>query len=271
MYLGIDVGGTKTLIAAFDERGKITFEKKIHTPQNYSSFLDQLSIEVNFLETDKFKALCIGLPSSVIDRNNAEAKEFVNLAWHNVKIVQDLSRTFKCPIYFENDAKLAGYYEAIELGKKYDRVLYITISTGIGYALIEKEKINTDIGDPGGSDIYIERDGKMITWENAVSGKAIVERFGKQAEDINDETTWKVISKEITKGLIELIAILEPDVVVFGGSVGEHFHKYSEYLRSDLNKYKLPSVKIPDLIKAKEAQNAVILGCYYYCRKNPNG
>ena len=271
MYLGIDVGGTKTLIAAFDERGKITFEKTFHTPQSYSAFLDQLSFEVSPLEVDKFKSVCVGLPASVIDRDNSEAKIFTNLAWHNIKIAHDLRRIFPCPIYFENDAKLAGYYEAIELGKKYDRVLYVTISTGIGYSLIVKEEINTEIGDPGGSDIYIERDGKLITWENATSGKAIVEKYGKKAEDINDEATWQLISKDINKGLLELIAILEPDAVVFGGSVGEYFHKYSEYLRSDLNRYKLPSLKLPDLIKAKEAEKAVVFGCYYYCKRNPNG
>ena len=195
MYLGIDVGGTKTLVAAFDERGKITFEKNFHTPQSYSAFLDQLNFEISPLEVDKLKAVCVGLPSSVIDRNNSEAKTFTNLAWHNIRITHDLRRIFPCPIYFENDAKLAGYYEAIELGKKYDRVLYVTISTGIGYSLIVKEEINTDIGDPGGSDIYIESDGKMITWENATSGKAIVEKYGKKAEDINDEMTWKLISR----------------------------------------------------------------------------
>lgn len=271
MYLGIDVGGTKTLVAAFDERGKITFEKKFQTPQNYSTFLDLLGFEIAPLELDKIKAVCIGLPASVIDRSNEEAKKFTNLAWQNVKITQDLKRLFSCPIYFENDAKLAGYYEAIELGKQYDRVLYVTISTGIGYALIEKENINTSIGDPGGSDLFIERDGKMITWENAVSGRAIVERYGKKAEDIDDVATWKLISKDINKGLMELTAILEPDVVVFGGAVGEYFHKYSDYLRADLNRYKIPSLKLPDIIKGKNAEKAVVMGCYYYTIRNSNG
>ncbi len=266
MYLGIDVGGTKTLLSVFDERGKVIFEKKFHTPQNYSVFLEELKLELGSQEIDKLKSVCIGLPASLIDRDNQEAKLFTNLAWRNVRIVKDLERLFPCPIYFENDAKLAAFYEAGLVGDKYQRVLYVTISTGIGYALVNKGQIDTSVGDPGGSDLLISFEDKMTPWENVISGRAIVERFGKQASEINDQKTWKLISRDINQGLMELIAILEPDVVIFGGAVGEHFSKFSEYLREELNKYKLPSMVIPDLIKAKEAERAVVFGCYEYAR-----
>lgn len=271
MYLGVDVGGTKTLLALFDDRGNIQMEKKFPTPQNYSVFLDNIKTELSSIDISQIQSVCLGLPSSLIDRKSGTSKKFVHLGWHNVNVKEDLARLFTCPIFFENDAKLAGYYEAIMLNQKYSRVLYLTISTGIGYAIIENENINTNVGDAGGSDIYIEQNGKMVNWEHIASGKAILEHYGKLAAQIDDVTTWKKICHNIALGLIELIAILDPDAIIIGGGVGEHFHKFSSYLNEELRQYELPSSKIPPILKAKNAEKAVIYGCYYYCKRNNHG
>jgi predicted NBD/HSP70 family sugar kinase len=42
MYLAIDVGGTKTLMAVFSEGGQIVASKKIFTDPDYDKFLDSL-------------------------------------------------------------------------------------------------------------------------------------------------------------------------------------------------------------------------------------
>lgn len=43
MYLGIDVGGTKTLVASLDDSGVILAQQKFPTPQDYQEFLAELS------------------------------------------------------------------------------------------------------------------------------------------------------------------------------------------------------------------------------------
>ena len=42
MYLGIDIGGTKTLVAALNEHGEMLVSLKFATPEGYDDFLDAL-------------------------------------------------------------------------------------------------------------------------------------------------------------------------------------------------------------------------------------
>ncbi len=42
MYLAIDIGGTKTLLAVFNREGKIVEQLKTPTDHNYDNFLKDL-------------------------------------------------------------------------------------------------------------------------------------------------------------------------------------------------------------------------------------
>ena len=66
-----------------------------------------------------------------------------NLPWQDVPIAKDVESIIHCPTMIENDAKLAGLSEAM-LVKDYRRVLYVTIGTGIGTAIIIDQMIHPD-------------------------------------------------------------------------------------------------------------------------------
>jgi predicted NBD/HSP70 family sugar kinase len=262
MYVGVDVGGTKTLLAVLNEHGEIRHSVKFPTSQNYDHFLLELRNAYHHLPTQEFKAGAVGIPAVLIDREHGRGKIFGNLAWKNVPIQHDLERIFHCPFVVENDAKLAGLSEAMLLRDKFEKVLYVTVSTGIGYALINSGEIDKNIGDGGGKEILLPHRGKHVPWESYASGHAIVMRYGKRAEDIHDETTWRKISRDLAQGLIELIAIAEPDTIVFGGSVGNFFDRYHHLLKDELQRYHLPLLPLPELRKAERPEEAVVYGCY---------
>jgi len=145
---------------------------------------------------------------------------------------------------------------------KFTKVLYVTVSTGIGYGFVDNQLIDKNAGDGGGKTITLKRHGKHVPWESLASGHAIVEKYGKMAKDINDEETWQKIVADLAEGLIELISIFQPEVVVFGGSVGNYFDKYAKLLKKELKSYNLPQMIMPQLIEAGRPDEAVIYGCY---------
>ncbi len=100
------------------------------------------------------------------------------------------------------------------------------------------------------------------------SGRAIVERFGKRASDIDDPKTWQIISHDMALGLIDLVSVIQPEVIVMGGGVSTNFDKYIAYLRKELKQYETPLVPVPPIIKAQRPEEAVIYGCYDYIRQN---
>lgn len=103
---------------------------------------------------------------------------------------------------------------------------------------------------------------QLVEWEDFASGRAIVEQFGKPGSQITDEATWKIIARNLSLGIYEHIAVLQPNLVIIGGSMGSHFSKYETFLLAELKKRELPLVQIPRIIPAERPEKAVIYGCY---------
>jgi predicted NBD/HSP70 family sugar kinase len=265
MYLGIDIGGTKTLVACLDERGVIKDSLRFPTPKEYGNFLNELAKSVVNLSTDQFIACGVAAPGR-LDPKKEIGIVFGNLPWKNVRIKSDLHRMLRCPIAVENDANLAGLSEAMLLKNEYDRVLYLTISTGINIGFIVNQHIDTDIYPEAGN-IVMERHDKLETWEHVVSGKAIVERFGKHASEIDDEKTWRVIAHDFAIGITDLIAVIQPEVIVIGGSIGTYFDKYAAILRESLKKLETPLTPTPPIQAASRPEEAVVYGCFDLVRQ----
>jgi predicted NBD/HSP70 family sugar kinase len=260
MYLGVDIGGTKTLVASLDDNGVIQEQFRFPTPKIYNDFLRKLSEFVAKLSTNTFTATGVGAPGK-IDREEGVGIAFGNLPWHDVDIAVDVQKIAKCPVVVENDANLAGLSESMLL-KQYQKVLYVTISTGINTGFIVNQQIEPNVADSEAGHMMLEHDGELRAWEDFASGRAIVARFGKRAADIDDASTWKVIAHDISLGLIDLIALLQPEVIVLGGGVSTHFNKFGDYLKTFLKKYDNPLITLPELRIAARPEQAVIYGCY---------
>jgi predicted NBD/HSP70 family sugar kinase len=269
MYAGVDIGGTKTLLAALDDSGVITQKIRFETPKDYDLFVLSLKRAAKELGTIEFHAGGVGMPGKVDE--HGRGVWFGNLDWHNVPVHDDIEKILHCPIVAENDAKMAALSEAMLLKDTYRKVLYVTVSTGIGYGLVVDQKIDDALSDRGGKDILVEHQGKLTPWESFASGHAIVERYGKKAQDITDEKTWRAIVRDICRGLIELLAITEPDAVVFGGSVGVYFDRYGKLMREELQKYKTPLVGLPALLGAQRPEEAVLFGCFDLAKQTYGG
>jgi glucokinase len=261
MYLGIDIGGTKTLVAVLDRHGVIVENFKFPTPTDYADWTKQLANVVANLSTKEFIACGVGAPGR-IDRTRGIGLDMGNLPWRDIPIQDDVQKITGCPTVVDNDANLAGLSEAMLLKKRYNRVLYVTISTGIGTGIISNQEIDPAFADSEGGQMILEHHGTFKQWEDFASGRAIVKRFGKKAQAITDATTWRLISKDIAAGLIDLIAVIQPEVIVLGGSVGTYYDRYGKYLNESLSRYTNPLVPIPPIVQAQRPEQAVVYGCY---------
>jgi predicted NBD/HSP70 family sugar kinase len=261
MFGAIDVGGTKTLVGVFNSAGELVEDLRFETSKKYSDFLLDLAKIVEKLSTKQLVSVTAGIPG-VVDRSRGVGLTFGNLPWQNAPFRDDLEKIFHCPIIVENDANLAGLYESKLLVKKYNKCLYITVSTGIGAGFCVNGHIEPNTQDIEVGSIMLEHEGKLMQWERFASGKAITEKYGKKASDITDQKAWDDIAKNIAVGVIDLIAVLTPDVVVFGGGVGSHFEKFKDILKNDLMEYKTNMISIPPLQKAVKSDDAVLYGCF---------
>jgi predicted NBD/HSP70 family sugar kinase len=265
MYVGIDIGGTKTLVAALTNEGAIHESVKFPTPEQYDDFLPLLRETIQSLKTKDFRAGAVAAPGE-IDRKRGRFVVGGNLLWKNEPIQRDLERITGCPMLLENDGNLAGLSEAMLLKDKHAKVLYLTISTGIGGGFIVNQQIDPSMSDIEPGQMMVQRGDKLVKWESFASGKAIYERYDQKASEIEDPAIWKAIVKDWIVGFIDLMAVTQPDVIVLGGGVGHYLPKYHDYLVAELKKYVTPLVPVPPIVQAKRPEEAVVYGCYDLAR-----
>jgi len=263
MIVTVDTGATKTLVASFTKDGKLGEQIKFPTPKNSKEYVKLLrETLVSRYSNQNIDMIVVALPGII---ENGIAIWCNNLKWKNFDAATALKGVLgNTPIFIENDATLAGLAETRALSPIPPLSLYVTVSTGIGTGIITNGHIDPSIRHSEGGHSLVEFDGKIVEWESFAAGSAIVKAYGKYARDITDKKTWDEIADRISRGFLALIPVLQPDVIIIGGSVGTYFKQYSEQLDKIL-KDKLPThIPLPKIIQAKHPEQAVIYGCYYY-------
>lgn len=261
MYAAVDIGGTKTLVASFDSKGNILEQVKFPTPESYEVFISEMATIVANLSTNDFQAVVAAAPGRI---NHSEGIFLAggNLKWINEPIQSDLEKLFHTPVRLENDAKVAAVAEARAAGSNFETVVYITISTGIGVGVCVNGNLDHTLLEAEPGHMNVANGDTMAPWETLASGKAIVKTYGKKASELDDPEAWKLISRNIAKGILAIIAIVQPDLIVIGGGVGSHFDKFKEPLLAELKKYENPLAPTPPIRMAVHPEEAVIYGCY---------
>ena len=263
MFLCIDIGGTKTAVAVFDDSGKVSYESKIKTDHNYDIFLKNLASLIKNDIKDDIKYACAAVPG-LLDRENGIVISLGNLPWRNIPIRDDIEKLISCKLVIENDTRLGGLGEARAYTGKYKRLVYFTVSTGIGGALIIDKRISEDMRDMEiGKAPLLNEDGQIQDWENIASGRALYEKYGIRADEITDEKIWKEIAEKIAHGIGIACAVLQPEVIIFGGGVGQYADKFTPYIKDYLEENLHPNINQPkELSGPNRAEDSVLYGCY---------
>ena len=261
MYLLIDIGGTKTLLAIADKSGKVLHSFKFPTISDQKLFSKNLiqQIRSNFALSN-IKAIGVAMPG-IIKRNLAI--EMGNLPWKNFDLAKLLKDEFGVNAYIENDANLAALAEA---QKQTGRSVYLTFSTGIGGGVIDDGKLSASYKNfEPGHDKYT-LNGETAEWEDLAAAKTFHDKYNKNVQDIDEENFWeKEVPEAISVGLIPMIQRLKPDRIIFGGPLGFELNRYRAPLRKIL-KDQLGKTPLPRLFVAKFGSFSVIQGCYLYAK-----
>ena len=252
MYLSIDIGGTKTLIALFSKRGRVIRRRKFKTAQGSRTFLNELSSYLKKYKKYKIRSVVVAIPGTV--QKNYSVK-FGNRKWDDIDIFTPVNKLFDCPIYFENDANLGALFEAYRLP---GRTVFLTFSTGIGGGVVEHNRILPESNkfEPGHK--KYRYNGKLQEWEDIAAASAIENFYHVDyATNLRKKDIMKDVAKRVSLGLPDIVKKYQPSNIVLGGPLGKVFKLYAKYL-PDLNvKYRRP----------KRPNESVIYGCYLYAKQ----
>ena len=246
MYLVVDVGGTKTLIALFTRRGRLIRRMKFRTAQGSKTFLRDLKRNLSEFSNKRIKAVVVAVPG-VVQKNCSVV--LGNRNWGEFDIMTPLKSLYDCPVYIKNDASLAVLYEAYDIPGK---TVFLTFSTGVGGGIAKGNKILPESKKFEPGHVVYEYHGKKDEWEDIASAEAIGNYYHvDQATDLRDKKALEDIAFRVSLGLDDVIKKHKPDTIVLGGPLGRIFKLYVKYLPKDYG------VK---LVKPKRPLESVIYG-----------
>lgn len=289
MKIGIDLGGSHISIGVVDKDGKILDKRDKHL-RGIAKRLIKPTIEETIISNIKeyqknYKITEIGIavPGSV---KNDKILKSVNLGLKDYDLVGVIKKEIDLPIKIRNDAKCAALAES-KYGalKKYNRVLFMTLGTGIGGAVIINGKL-LDAGEYPGCEFghmvikenglecncgrkgCFEKYGSMRAFkdnlrnelglEDKTSGKelmAILKNTTKESKDYAKiEKVRKQYIRDLSVGITNLVNIFEPEAIGIGGS----FVYFSEALLDDIKELIIKENMLFNSRKEINIQTAVL-------------
>jgi len=264
MIIAIDVGGTKTLIAAFNEHKEIIGEiQHIATARDPEDFIKDITRLIDNLKPSHTDTISIAFPGPV---SNSIVKYTPNIGWRDFDIRGIFAKKYGCKTYVENDSNLAGLGAVRSLDKTPALSLYITIGTGIGGCITVNGKLLPAFSSCEVGHMIFQTEEGLKMWESMASGKAISEKYGQHASEIAEPEIWEEIVDKLSVGFRVIIPAIQPDIILIGGGVASQFNKFGDILINKL-KNEIPDfLKMPQIIQAKNPETVVLEGCYYYAQ-----
>lgn len=275
--IGVDLGGTKTAVALYDA---VTLERidgrmtPTDADRGFAAVQEHVLAEIAAFRRPDTVGIGLGVPGfldpsgTVLSMPNIPGSAGSKpAAW--------LSEKTKLPVAIDNDARCFAYAEALHgAGKGHAIVLGITLGTGVGGGIVIDGKIFR------GSRGYAGEVGHMLLQpghppyptddrrgdaEQFLSGTAMGKRC-EAASSPQDYLEGAVcgfmqpqVFREVAWLVTDVLHVLDPSVIVFGGSAGRALKPHLPVIETELKIWLLPGV-VPPLLKIAELPDAAVRG-----------
>jgi predicted NBD/HSP70 family sugar kinase len=231
VFVGLDIGGTKIMVASADRAGNIL--KRLRTATSISLETDLANINDMIAEVaGKEKILGMGAAiGGPLDWEQGIVSPLHQPAWRNVPLKAIMRARWNCPFEVDVDTNVAAVGEYCWGGVSAERFLYLTLSTGMGGGFLVEGKIyrGKDGAHPevGHQSIHFRCSnpaavqcecGAPDCLEALVSGNGIRRIYGKPAEKLISEE-WEEVAYNLGQGLRNMAVLYAPDIIRIGGGV----------------------------------------------------
>jgi fructokinase len=285
MLIGIDLGGTKIEGIAMSDKGEELFRKRVPTPAgDYRATLQTIYELVNLIETTLNEKGSVGICTpGAISPATGLLKNSNSVCMNAKPVYEDLSRVLNRDIRIANDANCFALSEATDGAAAGEDVVFgVIVGTGTGAGVVVKGHLlggpNAIAGEWGhnplpwpqdserpGPACYCGKHGCIETWLSGpgmsrdyleLSGQTLDARQVVALADEGDEAAELCLHRyedRMARSLAHVINILDPDVIVLGGGMGNIGRLYinvpelwGQYVFSDRVDTKLVSPKFGD-------------------------
>ncbi len=277
MIAGIELGGTKTVVATGSPDGTVIEECRFPTTTPDETFQRAIDWLMERGTPDAIGVAAFG-PVGVVPGRAEYGKLLATPkpGWAHFPIVGTLLAAFPAArIALETDVNAAALAEAcLGAARGLDDMAYITIGTGIGAGILSGGRLIHGALHPEFGHFKAPRapgddfagvcpfHGDCL--EGLASGPSMAARWGKPAAEFaGDHPAWNIEAWYLAHGVLALLAIASPARVIIGGGVSQAsgFHAKTEALLNSIaGGYFSPLSTTPYIVPPLLGQQAGIKG-----------
>ena len=272
--MGIDIGGT-TINGGRIEGAQIVEEITMDTMAREGGVttINIVKEVIRRLKRADTRAIGIGVPS-VVDRNRGVVYNVQNIRdWEEVHLKSLLEKEFGVPVWLDNDANCFAYGEKIfGKGKTYENFVGITLGTGVGGGIIQQHRLLHDSNCGSGEFGEIPYLGSIL--EDYCGSRFFTLKAGRTAHEIalsaaegdnGSQKHYEEYGKHLA-ALVKIISlILDPQAIIFGGSISQSFGLFEKAMYEGLKDYPYPNSMDKLHILTSELKNVGVLGAGALC------
>jgi predicted NBD/HSP70 family sugar kinase len=272
IYVGLDIGGTKFLVASSDAGGGIIDRVQLPTPAGLDEGFDQLHSMITQVSKDhRIKAMgaAIGGP---LDFRTGIVSPLHQPEWRDVPLKEIMERKWGCPFFVDVDTNVAALAEYHFGGVRASRLLYLTLSTGMGGGFMVDGRIYRGMNGAHPEAAHQSVNfrcrhpervacecGAPDCLEALVSGNGIRRIYGRPAEML-DESEWEEVTFNLGLGLRNLAVLYLPDVIVLGGGLAIGRGERLAADASAVMRQRLHLVPHPDVRLSRLGHDTALMG-----------
>ncbi len=226
--IGIDIGGTKTIIGIIDiTKGKVIKKISISSKQFQSDKENLKSIVSNTIDIiGKLKINKIGIGVPELIDNKGIIRGDYNFNWLNKNLADNFPKKFKVIV----DSDVRCHLRAEKLyghGKNAKNFIYINIGTGLSYAHFKNNEIYSGANGfaihfaSSKMTLFDPKRNKKISLipEDFYSGKSIMTYFKKNKNIKKQKVILENIADSLGSLIGNLVNTVDPGFIVLGGGV----------------------------------------------------
>lgn len=239
--IGVDIGGTKTYVCITNKKGQIYYKIKIPSSSNTDEIIYYINHCMKKANLSLGDIISIGVGVPGIITKDGKVINVPAFQWNNLELKKELNKYFDIPIFITNDVNCAALGEEwLGAAKDLKDYVYISLGTGVGCATVSNGKLIEGSKLMAGELGYLLTDedelkeidndlGKYGTYEKKIAGKYLEKRYGNVKKLFHDykegeEVAQNIINQfiiDLSKGLTNLICILNPEKIIIGGGISE--------------------------------------------------
>ena len=264
MHAGVDLGGTKIEIIALDEAGKQRLRRRTETPQDdYAATIGAIRGLVLDAECELGAELAVGICTpGAVSPSSGRLKNSNSVCLNGKPLKEDLESALQRELRIANDADCFALSEACDgSGADASSVFGVILGTGTGGGLVINGRLvngpNAIAGEWGhnplpwpreeelpGPSCYCGRRGCIETWLSgpglardyeSASGETLsaieIARLEQAGNEDHARASLDRYVDRLARGLASIINVVDPEVIVLGGGVGNIERLYRDVPR----------------------------------------